>query len=389
MKLEDSGKGGEVDNHIYGVMRECWKCSRSVNMLCAGFNSIAGHHQDGQRKPPAVVLNQMAICPTRLYSGPNVYKERSDESKNWGGRVRVVITESDEITGPLPKVGMGGEWSHREARACFNECWMRSRAWAMATWLVYREYEATWSSTTLRVIQEFQQGFIGDRPDLPVALMGMKRSVLGSDQLGWAVWCRTWNLEGILNQHQTANNLPPFTYIFCIQKPVEILALESVHSAKIINIQIIASTARTYTNWLRLLILNSFSKDQIMCCLPEEEAQARSKFATIYQSSADLLKTLVSSEGDEKHIAEGSFVKLTRLKRANLITACANLVRLLSNRPSPETDRSPWVVNQYFFLSIFVNFKAKIRAADSSSGFSDSAESSISTSFKPASQPTV
>jgi hypothetical protein len=96
-----------------------------------------------------------------------------------------------------------------------------------------------------------------------------------------------------------------------------------------------------------LLILNSFKKDRITCRQseevrneatrhqilalhtivetgsPEEVKEAKNKLAGL--SHPQDFSTIVSKETDETHIAEDSFVRLTRLERANLMTARANI----------------------------------------------------------------
>lgn len=95
-----------------------------------------------------------------------------------------------------------------------------------------------------------------------------------------------------------------------------------------------------------LLILNSFKKDRITCRQseevrneatrhqilalhtivetgsPEEVKEAKNKLAGL---SHPHFSTIVSKETDETRIAEDSFVRLTRLERANLMTARGNI----------------------------------------------------------------
>ncbi|KAJ6522575.1 hypothetical protein B0H19DRAFT_969754 [Mycena capillaripes] len=107
-----------------------------------------------------------------------------------------------------------------------------------------------------------------------------------------------------------------------------------------------------------LLILNSFSKDRITCRQSEdvrneatrhrilalntiaetgsreEAAEARSKLAVLSGSSAEL-SMIVSGGNDENHIAEDSFVRLTRLERLNLRTARANIAPAVPIKSAP------------------------------------------------------
>ncbi|KAJ7645307.1 hypothetical protein B0H17DRAFT_959645, partial [Mycena rosella] len=104
-----------------------------------------------------------------------------------------------------------------------------------------------------------------------------------------------------------------------------------------------------------LLILNSFRKERITCRQSEEvrneakrheilalhtivEAgsleeveEAKFKLQQLALSPVDL-RNVVGREGDETHLAEDSFVRLTRLERANLMAVRASIAPLPSSR---------------------------------------------------------